>query len=108
MRTALEVDRRESIIPTRSPRGSKIGFVPSRNGNQWISVMNADCSSVAELTRDPASDSVPANPPDGSRVAVHSNRDDVQMVSVENADGSNRGNITNYPGRPNDDPSWGR
>jgi len=40
-------------MPSWSPDGSKIAFVSNRDGNMDIYTMNADGSSVRQLTRNP-------------------------------------------------------
>ena len=82
-----------------SPDGSKIVFTSDRTGDEEIFVMNADGSSVANLTNHSASDSVAQWSPDGSRILFISDRDDYDFeVYVMNANGSLPANLSNAVG----------
>ena len=72
----------------------KIAFTSNRDGNDEIYVMNADGTSVARLTNDPASDQQPAWSPDGSRIAFTSSRSGKFEIYVMNADGTGVARLT--------------
>ena len=86
-----------------SPDGMRIAFMPERDGDWDIWVMNADGSEQVRLTRhpgDPAGWDTPIGwnwdpdwSPDGSRIAFVSTRDggfQQEDVFVMNADGTGR------------------
>jgi Tol biopolymer transport system component len=88
-----------------SPGSGQIAFVSGRDGNNEIYVMNADGSSLINLTHNPASDVQPAWSPDGSRIAFTSFRDGNDEIYVMNADGSGVLNLTNNPASDGE-PVW--
>lgn len=96
--------------PTYSPDGSKIAF-QSRlrlfTGDKYsdIYVMNADGTSIINLTRSPRyNDTDPSWSPDGSKIVFNSARRDVDAhyasrIHVMNADGTNPINLSQYDAR---------
>ncbi len=70
-----------------SPDGSRIAFDEIRGGNSHIYSMNADGSSVTELT-DTHWNANPAWSPDGTRISFESNRDGNAEIYVMNAPAS--------------------
>ena len=59
--------------------------------------MNADGSSLTNLTNNPADDGGPAWSPDGRQIAFVSDRDGDSEIYVMNADGSHQTNLTDNP-----------
>ena len=97
--------------PTYSPDGSKIAFdshpraIISHKDLQDIYVMNADGTSIINLTRSPRyNDSAPSWSPDGSKIAFNSSLRDggiyyPSRIHVMNADGTNPINLSQYDAR---------
>ena len=67
--------------------------------------MNADGTSVAQLTHDQATEGRPAWSPDGTRIAIASDKGGDAEIYVMNADGSNVVRLTNSAG-PDGWPAW--
>jgi Tol biopolymer transport system component len=84
-------------FPTWSPDGTRVAFHSSRDGDMEIYVMNADRSSVTQLTSNEARDMFPAWSPDGTQIAFHSDRDGNMEIYLVNADGSDPRNLTRNP-----------
>ena len=98
-----------TLAITATAVSGQIAFVSYRdlNGNREISVMNADGSSLRNLTNNKASDDELACSPDGTRIAFVSGRDGNREIYVMNAEGSGslgsptiRAATTNPPGHP--------
>ena len=97
--------------PTYSPDGSKIAFEShpratiSYKDLKDIYVMNADGTSIINLTRSPRyNDDSPSWSPDGSKIAFNSalredNRYYPPRIHVMNADGTNPINLSRYDAR---------
>ena len=83
-----------AVVSTGS---GQIAFVSGRDGNAEIYVMNADGSSLRNLTNNPASDVQPVWSPDGSKIAFTTFRDGNDEIYVMNADGSGLTNLSNNP-----------
>ena len=89
----------------------RIVFQSDRDGNAEVYVMNADGSSQARLTNNPAYDGVPAISPDGTKILFESYREGNQEIFVMNADGSAPTNLTRHAAwdeRPNWSPDGTR
>src|SRR6266853_1624628 len=67
-----------------SPDGTKIGFQAGGD----IYVINADGSSLVNVTNNAAADGGPVWSPDGGKIAFWTNRDGKDAIYVMNADGS--------------------
>jgi Tol biopolymer transport system component len=90
-----------------SPDGSRIAFARVADGgltyrspegsNYDIYVVNADGTSLANLTDNPAADLLADWSPDGNRIAFESNRSGDFEIYVMSADGSNQDRVTNDP-----------
>ena len=83
----------------------RIAFYSDRDGDYEIYLMNADGSSVTQLTYNPAFDGVPGWSPDGSRIAFNSDRDGDDEIYVMDADGSNVTQLT-YNSADDVVPRW--
>ena len=90
-----------------SPDGGRIAFQSGRDGDAEIYVMNADGSSVEQLTENEYYDWFPSWSPDGGRIAFESDRDsgDDYEIFVMNLDGSGLVQLTE---NDSDDrgPAW--
>jgi len=84
-----------------SPDGTKIGFQAGGD----IYVINADGSSLVNVTNNAAADGGPVWSPDGGKIAFWTNRDGNDEIYVMNADGSNPVNLTNNPAADRA-PAW--
>ena len=112
--TVLSDSHYENAYPYWSPDEKKIVFQSNMKGNRDIFVMNADGSSITQLTTSNGMDMMPAWSPDGTRIAFVTNRDERSKVQdlegntevyIMNADGSDQRNISNHPGR-DIHPNW--
>jgi TolB protein len=89
----------ENTYPARSPDGSRIVFESTRDGpDADIFVMQADGSSVVQLTRNDAYDGTPVWTPDGQFLLFATERDGNAEVYRMRADGSEQSNLTRHPG----------
>jgi Tol biopolymer transport system component len=77
-----------------SPDGTKIAFQATTSGNTEIYVMNADGSSVVNITNHSAADSSPQWSSDGLRILFTSHRSGNADIYVMNANGSGLVNLT--------------
>ncbi|MBA4494656.1 TolB family protein [Paenactinomyces guangxiensis] len=88
----------ETVInsePDWSPDGSKIVFHSNRNGNSHIFVMNADGSSVKQLTGNKQSSEYSAHfSPDGRKILYGRSIKADSDIYIMNADGKNPRNLT--------------
>ena len=91
--------------PDWSPDGSKIVFRSAYTGNLEIHSVNADGTSLVNLTNIAGSDSGPSWSPDGTKIAFSSNRDGNSEVYVMNSDGSGQTRLTNNPAQDTA-PRW--
>ncbi len=72
----------------------RIAFASDRSGNFEIYVMNADGSSVTNLSNNPANDLFPAWSPDGKRIAFARGSGLGRELYVMDRDGSNQTRLT--------------
>lgn len=77
-----------SYEPSVSPRGDRIAFVSSRDGDAEVYVMRADGSGVRRLTAFHRDDWGPSWSPDGRTVAFLSAREGVDRIFLVAADGT--------------------
>ena len=103
----LTVDAGDNVNPTWSPDGSQLAFASNRDGNWEIYRMNADGSSLTNLTNKPDSDdNFPAwSPRDGSYIAFVTNRDGNWEIYRMNTQGGGLKNLTHDPG-DDEMPAW--
>ena len=99
--------QRIAFVSNRDERADqRIPFGPNLDGDNDISVMNADGSGVTQLTQnDDVLDWQPAWSPDGQRIAFVSDRDGDSEIYVMNADGSDVTQLSQN-GRWDGDPAW--
>jgi Tol biopolymer transport system component len=96
--------------PAWSPDGKQIVFSArqSKGGKGDIFIMNADGSSIRQLTTDPANDSAPAWSPDGKQIVFISDRAGKErelQLYVMRADGSEQRQLVKSSTRDYD-PQW--
>src|SRR4051794_10543027 len=89
----------------RWPRGTRIAYDSSRDGNAEIYTMFTDGGDQIRLTDNPAFDGEPAWSPDRSSIAFVSDRDGTNNIYVMNADGTNAHPLTSNQA-DNIDPAW--
>jgi len=83
----------------------QIVFQSDRDGDDEIYLMDADGSSVLQLTNNDVRDGFAAWSPDGTRIAYTSAVDDNEDIYIMNADGSDQTRLTEHPA--NDSlPTW--
>jgi Tol biopolymer transport system component len=95
----------ESAFPAWSPDGSKIVFQSNRSGEWHLYVMNADGSSLRDLTPAMKDCRNPSFSPDGSKIVFYSAAAGNEEIYVMGADG---GGVTNLTKNPAGDihPHW--
>jgi len=105
--TVLTNNAQADYDPAWSPDGARIAFTSERTGAPEIYVMNADGSSVQQLTDgQPSASFQPTWSPDGLRIAfVGTTRDGKQDIYVMAADGTDPIRITEE-GTANTEPAW--
>ncbi len=81
--------------PTWSPDGSKIVFFSSYGTSGEIYKINADGTSLVQLTNNAAEDIDSSWSPDGTKIVFSSRRDGDWEVFVMDANGSNQTNLIN-------------
>src|SRR5512140_3727710 len=94
------------VNPVWSPDGKRVLFESSRKGDEDLWTVNADASSVRELTFSRGRDGDGAWSPDGSKIAFESGRNGVSEIYVMNADGSGVQRLTVNDPVFDGDPSW--
>ncbi len=99
--TATRVPPTATPVPTATPLGGggKIAFMSDKDGAPNIYTMNADGSSIAQLTKTQAVNVFPFWSPDGKRIAFSvnaTNQPFAWRVFVMNADGSDAKAVTNF------------
>src|SRR5439155_644313 len=82
-----------------------IAFSSNRDYSTSIYAMNADGSSLVNVTNNAAADGGPVWSPDGTKIAFWTNRDGNDEIYVMNADGSNPVNLTTNPAADRA-PAW--
>lgn len=90
-----------ALAPAFSPDGQQIAFANKVDGNTEIAVINANGSSLRNVTRNPANDSAPAFSVDGREIFFQSNREGAfERFSIfrMNLDGSEQRRLTDKPG----------
>jgi TolB protein len=98
--------------PAWSPDSKRIAFAKApyaKNTGTYQStdvyVINADGTSLTQITDDPAVDKDPSWSPDGSALAFVSYRDRMVKIYVIAADGTGERRLTDTPGSDYD-PAW--
>jgi TolB protein len=87
--------------PVESQDGRRVVFQSNRTGNWEIYTMNADGSSIKQLTHHEGADNTPHWSPDGRKIVFVSERDGKQAGSeiyIMNDDGTQQKRLTNQPG----------
>jgi len=92
-------------FPAWSPDGHRIAFVATDQQVSHISAMNADGTSVVQLTQGSKNDSLPAWSPDGSHIALDSERDGGSNIYLMRADGTDVRRVT-HDFAENRAPAW--
>jgi Tol biopolymer transport system component len=94
------------FLPAWSPDGQMIAFTRMLRDRSEIFLMNADGSSVKQLTRDRVTDDqAPAWSPDGTRIAYSSREAGEQNLVIVNTDGSEAMQLTDGPFEASG-PAW--
>lgn len=96
--TRLTNDSALKAWPAWSPNGQKIAFDSNRSGKWQIFVINADGTSLTQMTNE-AENGWAAWSQDGSRIAFTSYRDGNAEIYLMDADGSNQTRLTESGGR---------
>jgi Tol biopolymer transport system component len=91
--------------PAWSPKGDKIAFVSTLNGNAEIFSMNTDGSEQTNLTESKGRDNFPRWSPDGEKILFVSDRDEQGEIYIMDADGSQPTNLSNSTGSEYS-PAW--
>jgi TolB protein len=91
--------------PSWSPDGSKISFTSNVNGNAEVYVINADGTSLKQITFNRAIDTSPSWNPQTGQIAFTSDRSGNPMVYIMNDDGTNEQRLT-FVGEYNESASW--
>ena len=94
----LLVDSAVSIEAVYSPDRSRIAFSSSRAGTYDLYLMDADGSSVRQLTSEPGNEGAPAWAPDGSRIVFTVDRPGGSQIASIAPDGSDLRVLTSAPG----------
>ncbi|MBI3914718.1 MAG: PD40 domain-containing protein [Chloroflexi bacterium] len=99
--TATRVPPTATPVPTATPfgGGGKIAFMSDKDGAPNIYTMNADGTSIVQLTKTQAVNVFPFWSPDGKRIAFSVNATNQPFqwrVFVMNADGSDAKAVTNF------------
>ena len=96
---STQVTGLENTYPAWSPDGSKIVFESTRDGpDADIFIMNADGTSVVQLTDNDVGESTPSFTPDGRFVIYASEQDGNPDIFRMGVDGSGKVNLTKHPG----------
>lgn len=103
--------REGSYEPSVSPRGDRIAFVTSRDGDAEVYVMRADGSGVRRLTASHRDDWGPAWSPDGRTIAFLSARQGIDRIFLVEADGTRTRTLVRSRRPPGDraqesSPAW--
>jgi Tol biopolymer transport system component len=98
---------RDEAAPAWSPDGRQIALESDQDGDKEIYVMDADGTSVRQLTHNTIHDEGPAWSPDGTKLVFSRGPEDLRLdIWTMNADGSDARQHTTYPGR-DESPDWG-
>ena len=104
IRRCSSSDSAEDSKPIWTPDG-KIIFNSSRDGDFEIYIMNANSSSVSQITNNSYKDYDPALSPDGEKIIFVSERDGNPEIYSMSLDGSSQTNLTNNSGKDYG-PDW--
>jgi Tol biopolymer transport system component len=91
--------------PSLQPKGGRLVFVSSRDGNREIYSLDTNGRAITRLTKDPAEDYAPKWSPDGKQIVFVSTREGNPDIFVMDRDGSNIIKLTDDPA-DDVDPSW--
>lgn len=95
----VQISGLENTYPAWSPDGTKIVFESTRDGpDADIFVMNADGTSVVQLTDNDVGESTPSFTPDGRFVIYTSEQDGNPDIFRMSVDGTGKLNLTKHPG----------
>ena len=92
--TRVTINNADDRSPSISPRGDRIAFVSTRDGNNEIYTTEFDGSPTVRLTNHSAGDISPEYSPDGTKIAFVSSRDGNPEVYIMNADGTGQTNLS--------------
>lgn len=83
-----------NAYPCSSPKGSRICYESTADGDFDVYVTDLEDGTRRKLTDSPGRDGTPVWSPDGTRIAFMSDRDGHRQIYLMNADGSDQTNLS--------------